>query len=114
MSFDDLLIVVPQADPGQTEEGFITGMFRSNVNGFIALLPVRVCVAIEPDLIHAFLIVEQTAFRALDLIAQPEFASHTDPARADRPDGFILKPDEELEDVFIFDRSLLSAAVSRC
>src|ERR1044071_819007 len=108
MSFDDLLIVVPQADPRQTEEGFIARMFRSDVNCFIALLPVRVCVAIEPDLIHAFLVVEQTAFRALDLITQPELAPHADAAGPDSPNGAILKTDEKFHDVFIFNRSLFS------
>src|SRR5687767_6705292 len=42
MSLYNLLIVVTQANTCQTEESFITGMFRSNVNCFIAFLAVWV------------------------------------------------------------------------
>src|SRR5215207_1052319 len=113
MGLNDLLIVVPQADTCQPEEGFIAGMFRTNINCLIALLPVWVCVAIELNFIHAFLGVKQAAFRALNLISQPELASHADTAGTNCPDGTILKTDEELHDVFIFDSSLLTTALCR-
>src|SRR5215207_610504 len=112
MGLNDLLIVVTQANARQAEEGLIAGMFRPNVNCFVALLPVWVCVSIELDFVHAFLSVKQTAFRTLDLITQPELASHANPAGPDGSDGSIVKTDEKLHDIFVFDGSLLTAALS--
>ena len=80
---------VAKADTGNREERSVVGVVRSHKDSLVASFGRRLGVAVEVELIHPLLRIEECALGALNLISEPELATGSDPTcfnTAHRPD----------------------------